>query len=111
LKNTKPVGGTAFPGCAHLIRFLATGWKACATNVKKFLVLRRVRPTHQVIAVFLMNDVQWPPCLMAAAGTETRPTCKIKTVGRPSLAARQIPPLGGLPPFTEAAMTLKPVAF
>jgi hypothetical protein len=29
-------GGTAFPGCARLIRFLATGWKACATNLENF---------------------------------------------------------------------------
>jgi hypothetical protein len=29
-------GGTAFPGCADLTWYFGTGWKACATDLKKF---------------------------------------------------------------------------
>jgi hypothetical protein len=34
-------GGTAFPGCAGLTCYFGTGWKACATDLKKELSRNR----------------------------------------------------------------------
>jgi hypothetical protein len=40
-------GGAAFPGCARLICFFGTGWKACATDLKDCSNTEKMaRPLH-----------------------------------------------------------------